>query len=102
MRDAPPPTRSARVALFILLVPMHVALALASELGVLSDAARELARAYAALALRLVAYLCFLASVPFTQHEGALSAVRAVRSQNECHQGGRASYGNISVTSLLT
>jgi hypothetical protein len=99
MRDAPPPTRSARVALFILLVPMHVALALASELGVLSDAARELARAYAALALRLVAYVCFLASVPFTQHEGA---VRALRTQNACHRGGRASYGSISATSLPT
>ena len=89
MWEAPPPTRSARVALFILLVPMHVALALASELGVLSDAARELARAYAALALRLVAYLCFLASVPFTQHEGALSAARARRPQACAIKGSR-------------
>jgi hypothetical protein len=89
MRDAPPPTRSARVALFILLVPMHVALALASELGVLSDAARELARAYAALALRLVAYLFFLASVPFTQHECALSAARARRPRTHALKGSR-------------
>ena len=86
--------RGARVALFCLLLPAQAALAILSELGVRSDAAHQLACAYAALVLRLVA--CLLASAPSERSRGAAWRAPALRY-------GAAGGGNAaSATSLLT
>ena len=84
-------TRGARVALFCLLLPAQAALALLSELGLLSETVRQLACAYAALVLRLVA--CLLASAPSER-----AAWRAPALRYGAAGGGNAA----SATSLLT
>ena len=87
--------RGARVALFCLLLPAQAALAILSELGVRSDAAHQLACAYAALVLRLVA--CLLASAPSERSRSA--AWRAAwRAPALRYGSGNAA----SATSLLT
>ena len=85
--------RGARVALFCLLLPAQAALAVLSELGVRSDAAHQLACAYAALVLRLVA--CLLASAPSERSRGAAWRAPALRY-------GAGAGNAASATSLLT
>jgi hypothetical protein len=48
--------RGARIALFVMLIPIQIPLVVCSELGVCSDGVRRFARAYTALAFRIVAH----------------------------------------------
>ena len=50
--------RGARIALFCILIPIQIPLVVSMELGVCSDGVRRFARAYTALALRIVAHFC--------------------------------------------